>query len=36
VPLPRGTQDYTLTLVGANGEHVSQFWTVVDLNWQGD
>lgn len=31
----RGTQDYTLTLVGDNGEHVSQYWTVTDLNWQG-
>jgi hypothetical protein len=25
--------EYTLTLVGENGEHVNQFWTVVDLNW---
>jgi hypothetical protein len=32
----RGSQDYTLTLLGDNGEHVSQRWTVVDLNWQGD
>jgi hypothetical protein len=31
----RGTQDYTVTLVGDNGEHVSEFWTVTDLNWQG-
>lgn len=30
----RGDQDYTLTLVGPNGERVSEFWTVVDLNWQ--
>lgn len=30
----RGDQDYTLTLVGPNGEHVSEHWTVVDLNWQ--
>lgn len=29
----RETQDYTLTLVGKNGEHVNQFWTVRDLNW---
>ena len=31
----RGTQDYTLTLVGPSGEHVSEHWTVTDLNWQG-
>lgn len=30
----RGDQDYTLTLVGPNGEHVSEHWTVVDLNWE--
>lgn len=30
----RGSQDYTLTLLGENGEHVSQRWTIVDLNWQ--
>ena len=29
----RETGEYTLTLVGENGEHVSQYWTVVDLNW---
>ena len=29
----RETGDYTLTLVGENGEHVSQYWTVTDLNW---
>ncbi|MDQ2698401.1 MAG: hypothetical protein M3Y46_06375 [Actinomycetota bacterium] len=29
----RETGDYTLTLVGENGEHVSQYWTVRDLNW---
>jgi hypothetical protein len=29
----RETGEYTLTLVGKNGEHVSQYWTVVDLNW---
>jgi len=32
----RGEQEYTLTLVGPGGEHVSEHWTVVDLNWQGD
>ena len=32
----RGTQDYTLTLLGDDGSHVSQHWTVTDLNWQGD
>ncbi len=31
----RGTQDYTITLVGPGGEHVSEHWTVTDLNWQG-
>ncbi|MDP3209921.1 MAG: hypothetical protein Q8M65_12305, partial [Rhodoglobus sp.] len=31
----RGTQDYTITLVGPGGEHVSKHWTVTDLNWQG-
>jgi hypothetical protein len=29
----RETGEYTLTLVGPNGERVHQFWTVVDLNW---
>ena len=29
----RETGEYTLTLVGENGEHVSQYWTVIDLNW---
>jgi hypothetical protein len=29
----RETGEYTLTLVGENGEHVSQYWTVTDLNW---
>lgn len=32
----RRTGEYTLTLVGTDGSHVSQYWTVVDLNWQGD
>ena len=32
----RGTQDYTLTLLGDDGSHVSQHWTVTDLNWEGD
>jgi hypothetical protein len=31
----RETSDYTLTLVGPNGEHVSKHWTVRDLNWNG-
>jgi len=31
----RESQDYTLTLLGENGEHVSTRWTVVDLNWKG-
>ena len=29
----RQTSDYTMTLVGTDGSHVSQYWTVVDLNW---
>ena len=29
----RETGEYTLTLVGENGERVHQFWTVTDLNW---
>lgn len=29
----RETSDYTITLVGTDGSHVSQYWTVVDLNW---
>jgi hypothetical protein len=29
----RETSEYTLTLVGPNNERVSEFWTVVDLNW---
>jgi hypothetical protein len=27
-------QDYTVTLLGANGEHVSEHFTVTDLNWK--
>ncbi|MEP6479234.1 MAG: hypothetical protein ABJB03_07575 [Rhodoglobus sp.] len=29
----RQTSDYTITLVGPNGEHVSKYWVVTDLNW---
>lgn len=29
----RQSEDYTVTLVGANGEHVSEYFTVTDLNW---
>jgi hypothetical protein len=29
----RQTSDYTITLVGLNGEHVSKYWVVTDLNW---
>ena len=32
----RGTQDYTLTLLGDDGTHVSQHWTVTDLSWTGN
>lgn len=32
----RQTSDYTMTLVGTDGSHVSQYWTVVDLNWGQD
>lgn len=29
----RQTSDCTMTLVGTDGSHVSQYWTVVDFNW---
>lgn len=29
----RQTSDYTITLVGPDGEHVSKYWVVTDLNW---
>ncbi len=31
----REISEYTLTLVGPNDERVSEFWTVVDVNWGG-
>jgi cytoskeletal protein RodZ len=31
----RQTEDVTITLVGANGQHVSKHATITDANWQG-
>ena len=32
----RSSQQYTVTLLGDNGEHVSEHFTVTDTNWVGD